>query len=193
MEVSMRKLGFAFAALSAALLVLPAGAGAKPRHQLPPGSSQLDQYIATVPDPGGGRPAGTVRPGNPGILPSGTARQLAQGGAAGAAAARVALATAPPAPGGGGGSRGAGQSSSAGNGGNGGKGGKGGKDSKGGGGDQGGGSSSGLGDVAGALLGSNGPGSGGGLGIALPLILAAIAVAGIAYVVRLRLGNRPAR
>jgi hypothetical protein len=187
MGMSMRKLGFALAALAAALLVLPAGAGAELRHQLPPGSSQLDQYIATVPDSGGGRPAGTVRAGNPGILPSGTAGQLNHGGPAGAAAARVALATAPAAAGVGGGSHGAGQSSS------GGKDGKEGEGAKGGGGDQGGGSSSGLGDIAGALLGSNGPGSGGGLGIALPLILAAIAVAGIAYVVRLRFGNRPAR
>jgi hypothetical protein len=181
--MSMRKLGFALAALAAALLVLPAGAGAKLRHQLPPGSSQLDQYIATVPDSGGGRPAGAVRAGNRGILPSGTAGQLNHGGPAGAAAARVALATAPPAAGVGGGPHGARQSSS---------GGKDGKGAKGRGGDRGGGSSSGLGDIAGALLGSNGPGSGGGLGIALPLILAAIAVAGIAYVVRLRVGNRPA-
>jgi len=186
MEVSMRKLGFAFAALTAVLLVLPAGAGARLRHQLPPGSSQLDQYIATVPDPGGGRPAGSIHGGSPGILPSATARQLDHGSAAAQAAAGVAISTAPLVARGHGGSGGGGENSA--NSSGGGKSGASGAANG-----QGNGSRSGLGQVADALLGSNASGSGGGLGIALPLILAAIAIAGIAYVVRARLPARPAR
>ena len=118
-EVKVRKLSCLVAAVVAALLARVGAASASPRAHEPSGSSQLDQYIETAPDPGGGRPAGNLGPGNPGILPPGTAHRLHHSGAGGQATANVAVTTAPPPSGKAGKSSGGGQSN--------GKGGKGGK------------------------------------------------------------------
>lgn len=157
----------------------PAAAGAALVPIVPPSNSGADQYVENVPTAGGNRPTQSIprhpRPGRRGVLPAATGTALARQGSDGQTVAAFTQATAPgsgssshrhshagaPAGGGSGGSGGTGASVGAGA----------------------SGGSSGSGPVHAVVASLTGSGTGGGLsgGVLLAcLIVAAIAVAGVA-------------
>jgi hypothetical protein len=151
-----------FATLLVLALVSPSVASAQncDGDRSPGGNSEVDQYTETVPDACGNRPSGG-NAGNPDAVPPATAAELSELGPDGAAALELAQANAPK---GGGAERG----------------------------DSGSGldeASSDLGSAPGSVLDALGGSSGdddGGMGLLLPLLIVAVALAGAAYVLRRR-------
>lgn len=148
--------------------------------QAPSGNGQIDQYTETIPGAGGNEPTGGGghNGGNgsndePVLTPEQSEGLEAQG-ADGVGVANLTQATAPP----GADSRESGSGSGASNG-----------SSSGDPGSSDAGSSSSSGGLGGTFDAVSGSASDDGLGLALPLILAAVAVAGVAFALRRRAGR----
>ncbi len=142
--------------------VVPGSAAALP--QVPPGNSEVDQYLPTVPGPGGDKPLGGGGGASRGSsLPPSTVAKLQAAGPDGAAAVAAAEQSDPSrgaaAAGGGGGSGASGSSGSAG---------------------------SAHKSVGGAVVDALSDGNSGGMGIFLPFLLCAVAAAGGYAVARRR-------
>ena len=134
------------------------------KHRVPPGNSQVSQYIetGTVPGSCGNQSINPSRSPSGQPFSSSTSHELQNLGPAGAATAQLAAATAPPGGSGGGKSSGGGSGKSS----------------------AGGGPSSSIPAQVGSVLGTGD--SSGGMGFVLPLIIGVTILAGVAYLLHRR-------
>ena len=164
----MRRLWVITLAAGALLALSPSqgmAAACGDKNNLPPGNSEADQYVETVPNECGEGPVATPSDDDPSAVPASTASELEGLGADGQAALALANSEATgPAAGSGNGGQGAGGNNQ----------------------EIVSDDDGGLGDVFGSVADAFGGSSGAGMGLILPLLLVAATLAGAVYLLRRR-------